>query len=166
MASGIYYAFKRKKELDLTTTFTYLLQLWLSIFGFSIVAIGIIGNAIGGLLKMENLPQYTFTFSFAVLVIFLIVFIIITIYVSIKLIQLFWNGLMGQTIKYNPLSTPDNILKAIKPINDKENLHEYKQMLHKLIKENKQLMAEYENVIRKLEAEDGDKSKPNESKPN
>lgn len=166
MAYGTYYAFKRKSELDTTTSFTYILQVWLSIFGFSVVAIGLIWNALGGLSKMKNLPELTFSFSFIFLVLLLLIFIVVFLFVVIKLIKLFWNSWRGQQIRFDYKNTPPNIMKAIKPITDNNNLKEYRDYLSKLIDENNVLIREYYDVIKKLEGDNGThKNKPIKSKP-
>ena len=72
---------------------------------------------------------------------------------------LIWNGLKGQIIRFDPKTTPEHILEAIKPIESDKDLKEYRGILKKLIDGKNELIAEYQAVIKKLEVKNGSKIK-------
>lgn len=159
MPSGKYFPFRRRKELEQTTSFTTVLQVWLAIFGFSVVGIGLLFEAIRGLIMLNDisakLPPWVFSFSFGILVAFIVIFVAVAIYAATKTVQLFINALVGQRIEYDLSSTPIHILKAIEPIRNRGDLIAYKEILKRLIDENNKLITKYYSIVNELEKKDG-----------
>jgi hypothetical protein len=159
MAVGKYFPFKRTSELNLTTSFTYILQIWLGVFAFSSFITLEVGQSIWGwwqMLKELSLLQW---FAYVVGSIVVLFFLVMVCYSLFKMAKLFWLGKFGQIIKYDQ-TTPSNIISAIKPLENDKDLREYKIILEKLIVEKEELIKEYQSVINKLEVKNGDR-KPN-----
>jgi len=90
-----------------------------------------------------------------------ICFLAITIYAAIQLVKLFWYSCKGIRYKFDPKTTPDNVLMAIEPIDEENNLKEYKYVLNrlitgksKLIEEKTKLIGTYARIVEKMEKKD------------
>ncbi len=165
MAIGLYKAFKRRDEVCSTepTVFINNMQVWFSFFAFSTSATTILVATWGWI--MLNLPPPWMWGVLAALSIFVIAFILIAIGSLYQLIKMLCRGWRGIPYEFDPDKTPDNVLRAIRPINKETNLSEYKEVLSrlikekdKLIKEKSGLIAEYSDCIQDMEKRN-DKSK-------
>lgn len=154
MASGKYYPFRRFRELGYTTSFTYLLQFWLAVFAFSALGFVELGQVVWGwwhMLEM-SLLQWVLYVTGSVVVLFCAV---LGVYALLRLLVNFWKGWRGQVIRYDHKTVPSEALKAIKPIVNRKDLGEYRNILKKLIAENNKLISEYESVLAQLDNKGG-----------
>lgn len=155
MASGRYFCFERKDELDTTVIFTYVLQVWLSIFGFSLA--GLIASIT--VIRWSIMDDSYFNYiAGGLAALFVGGLAIVVLYSLWRVIKLFYFGFRGQIIRFNS-KTPDNILKATRPLKNSADLEEYKKILQNKIDENNKLIKEYYDLIKQLDS-DGDKITP------
>ncbi len=140
MAIGIYKAFRRRQEVSSAepTVFLSNFQAWLSVFGFSTSAAGILA-AIWGWHMLRELPPPLFLGALTVLAIFVIGFVIIALLSLVQLVKMVRHGWRGIPYKYDPITTPDNVLKAIKPVDVRTNFKEYRSVVDRLTKSNNKL---------------------------
>jgi hypothetical protein len=148
MAYGRYFCFERGSELDETIIFTYSLQVWLSIFGFSFAGFTACIAILRWSLMNSDSFIYSITGGLAALLIGM--FGLVILYSGWRLLKLFYFGFKGQVRKYNS-NTPENVLKAFRPLKNTEDLEEYKAILKNKIDENCGLIREYYDVINQLE---------------
>lgn len=163
MAIGIYRAFKRRQEISSTepAVFVNNIQAWLSIFAFSTFIVGFLVSDIEWLFAQKGVPLMLISGGLAIGGLFILAFIAIVLYAFIQLAKMLWRGWKGIPYEFDPNTTPINVLKAIRPVNIDTNLKEYKDILHrlirdksKLIEEQNRLIAEYSKIIQKVEKKD------------
>ena len=175
MAIGIYQALKRRAEGSSTapTVFGNNVQIWLSIFAFSTFIVSFLWSSVeslwpalrGWLLALVGLSSI----GAGIIVVLVGCFFALAVYSFVQLIKMGLRAWRGIPYKFNPNNkkeTPNNVLKAIRPVVATKNLREYNDVVDrlietnkKLIKENDELIAEYQQAIHNMEIR-SDESKP------
>jgi len=167
MAIGIYRAFKRKGEASSTkpVVFATNIQIWLSVFAFSVFIATTLGAIIGWLCTLKGVHPMLIGFALTIIGLVFMCFIIVVALSLFHLFNMFRQGWRGVPYKFDPDTEPDNVLMAISPLNKETNPSEYKKVLNrlikekdKLIKERADLITEYSDCIQDMEKRN-DKSK-------
>ncbi len=163
MAIGIYKAIKRHKELTETPyVFSNNLQILLAVFAFCSFTLSIFWKPIWEWGHMLAQLSGIEVFAFIVLSLGGVLFGLICIYSLVQLLKLLRRAILGQIIRYDPETTPSNVLAAIEPIElSSKDIKQYTQALNKLIEQNNsliennnKLIAEYRDILHKKDRND------------
>ena len=89
-------------------------------------------------------------FAFIIGGIIVLFFGVMSIYSLLKLARLLWHAKFGEIVRYDPETTPSNLLAAIEPIESSEkNTKQYIKALGKLVEQNNALIAHNNELISK-----------------
>ena len=114
---GIYKPIpKRWREAYNVGAFSNNLQIWLSIFTFSIFATSSLFSLLQEMDAAMPQPSFIQLLVIFVVVCFLFIFLCVTVWSLVSLIILCIKGFLGQKIEYDPETTNPGVLKAIVPI--------------------------------------------------
>jgi len=157
ISTGIYKAYKRWSETSSVEPRVLLnnIQAWLSIFGFSTSASGIL-SAIWRWFLLSKLPPPLIIGVLFVLGAFVLVFFVLTGMSIVVLFRMLCHSIKGVHHRFNASTTSINVLEAIEPTHEHTNLKGYKIAVDRFTKERSKLyslITKYEKVIRELESD-------------